>query len=296
VHLHRLLGVAEEIGAGENRVVYSATDRNLMLRQVTLTRLDDGSYCPVMSLAIPPVDPQLARWIGMRRQSKGLPPGGWTSGWLMHRVLTRGDARGASAPATRSDRCPPPRPAPDHRSYAGEAAPASSGSGAQPEMPTWWADVPWPLKSAYWYVRLLGGDPLLLVAIAQDLATPASANAFVDQHAAQATTVAPEPAPVVVQPRRGRLTTEHRGSGDSKPAARRGRRPGPAWGIEQQLVDDLVAGIVDMRARRPVIAAHARALLTARGFRFRVDYSRPALDGVVRAAVTTALAIVRTRA
>lgn len=282
-------GVAEEIGAGENRGVQSATDRNPVLTQ-GLSRLSDGSYFPGMVCATQPVDPhQLARWMAMRRPSVGLPPGMWSPGWLMHRMLTRGDALRASASS-------PPRAASDHRSYSGEAAPASSGPGAQPtKMPDWWADVPLELKAAYWHVRVSGGDPLVLVEIAQALGSRASAHHLVDEGAAQATTVAnsialPELEPAVAPRRQGRRTAEHRGGGDSERAARRGRSRGPAWKVEQQLVNDLVAGIVDIHARRPVIAAHARALLAAHGFHYGSDYTRQRLDAVVQSAIQTARA------
>lgn len=255
-----------------------------------LSRLGDGSYVPGMVLATQPVDPhQLARWMAMRRPSVGLPPGIWSPGWLMHRMLTRGDAPRASASS-------PPEAASDHRSYSGEAAPASSGPGAQrTKMPDWWGDVPLPLKAAYWHVRLLGGDPLVLVEMAQAIGSRASAHHLVDECAAQATTVAsssalPELVPAVAPRRQGRRTAEHRGGGDSERAARRGRRRGPAWKVEQQLAIDLVAGVIDIDAPRIVVAAHGRALLAARGFHYGSDYTRQRLDAVVQSAIQTARA------
>lgn len=77
---------------------------------------------------------------------------------------------------------------------------------------------------------------------------------------------------------------------DSERPGRRGRKRGPAWLIEPQLVSDLVAGVIDMNAPRTVVAAHGRALLAARGFHYGSDYTRQRLDAVVLSAIQTARA------
>lgn len=166
----------------------------------------------------------------------------------------------------------------------GRPGAGSDMPGTVLEMPDWWKDVPPPLKAAYWHVRLFKEDPLVLIAVAQDLA---SNNSVADQ-AAQRDLALPDEVPHAVQRTRARLTAERPARADSEGALRRGRKRGRAWEVEEQLVNELVAGVVDVGAQRAKVAAHARALLKARGVDYRIDYSRTQLDSVVRTAIRTA--------
>lgn len=300
-------GLALLIGGGENLpMVERAIDRTPMLLGRNGPGLVDGSSTRAERPSKYTVDLQVARWLSTRLPIARFPPGVWHPGWLMDQLLRPGNPHAGARPASQSS---------DHR-HAIESTPVPPNTGAVAGRPEFWAPVPPRIKAEFWaacakhdtvalmslVARAPSQDrdagavtvgaveqpvPVVATAIAQATSLPAAPQHRTERPEAERVTSHPaRPAD------RRRATARPIGSAYAHPERRdrRGRKHGRAWAIEKQLVTDLIAGVVDIRAPRPKVAAHARALLAAMGIRCDVDYSRSQLDRLVVSAIEIARA------